>query len=176
MYAITKQARTAGSPARRSRFFAVSFVMLVGFVVWELRHPEPLMRIGILRIKTVTGANAAGFIMGTAMFAMFLMLTLYMQQVLGYSAMGDAERTWPWPCSGCSAAVSAAEAGRAVPSGTDEARPARVGRAFVFQVLVRTRSFAPSRPSCSALATSTPAQPSSRKARRSEASRTPPAA
>ena len=45
------------------------------------------MRIGILRIKTVSGANAAGFIMGTAMFAMFLMLTLYMQQVLGYSAM-----------------------------------------------------------------------------------------
>ena len=72
------------------------------------------------------------------------------------------------PCSGCSAAASAAEARRAVPSGTDEARPTRVGRAFVFQVLVRTRSFAPSRPSCSALATSTPAQPSSRTARRSE--------
>jgi MFS family permease len=35
----------------------------------------------------VAGANVAGFIMGTAMFAMFLMLTLYMQQVLGYSAM-----------------------------------------------------------------------------------------
>jgi MFS family permease len=35
----------------------------------------------------VTGANVAGFILGTAMFSMFLMLTLYMQQVLGYSAM-----------------------------------------------------------------------------------------
>jgi MFS family permease len=35
----------------------------------------------------VAGANVAGFIMGTAMFSMFLMLTLYMQQVLGYSAM-----------------------------------------------------------------------------------------
>ena len=35
----------------------------------------------------MSGANVAGFIMGTAMFAMFLMLTLYMQQVLGYSAM-----------------------------------------------------------------------------------------
>jgi MFS family permease len=45
------------------------------------------MRLGILRIKTVSGANVAGFIMGTALFAMFLMLTLYMQQVLGYSAM-----------------------------------------------------------------------------------------
>jgi MFS family permease len=45
------------------------------------------MRFGLLQIRTVSGANVAGFIMGTAMFAMFLMLTLYMQQVLGYSAM-----------------------------------------------------------------------------------------
>ena len=61
--------------------------MLVGFVVWEARHPEPLMRLGIFRTRTVTGANVAGFILGTALFSMFLMLTLYMQQVLGYSAM-----------------------------------------------------------------------------------------
>ena len=68
-------------------FFAASLALLAGFVVWELRHPEPLMRFGILRTKTVTGANVPGFILGTAMFSMFLMLTLYMQQVLGYSAM-----------------------------------------------------------------------------------------
>jgi MFS family permease len=45
------------------------------------------MRFGILKTKTVLGANVAGFILGTALFSMFLMLTLYMQQVLGYSAM-----------------------------------------------------------------------------------------
>jgi MFS family permease len=45
------------------------------------------MRFGILQIRTVSGANVAGLILGTALFAMFLMLTLYMQQVLGYSAM-----------------------------------------------------------------------------------------
>jgi MFS family permease len=45
------------------------------------------MRFGIFQTRTVSGANVAGFIMGTALFAMFLMLTLYMQQVLGYSAM-----------------------------------------------------------------------------------------
>src|SRR4029079_12432358 len=44
-------------------------------------------RFGLLRTKTVAGANVAGFIMGTALFAMFLMLTLYMQQVLGYSPL-----------------------------------------------------------------------------------------
>ena len=50
-------------------------------------HEDPLMSFSIFKIKTVAGANIAGFILGTALFSMFLMLTLYMQQVLGYSAM-----------------------------------------------------------------------------------------
>jgi len=87
VYAIT-QAGTKGWVAGETiAFFVASLALLAGFIVWELRHPEPLMRLGILRTKTVTGANVAGFILGTALFAMFLMLTLYMQQVLGYSAM-----------------------------------------------------------------------------------------
>jgi predicted MFS family arabinose efflux permease len=67
--------------------FVASAALLLGFVAQEQRAAEPLMRFGLLQIRTVSGANVAGFIMGTAMFAMFLMLTLYMQQVLGYSAM-----------------------------------------------------------------------------------------
>jgi EmrB/QacA subfamily drug resistance transporter len=87
VYAITQAGQHGWLAGRTLSFFAVSLVLLVGFVGWELRHPEPLMRFGILRTKTIAGANVAGFIMGSAMFAMFLMLTLYMQQVLGYSAM-----------------------------------------------------------------------------------------
>src|SRR6266536_110449 len=87
VYAITQAGRDGWLAGQTLGFFAASLVLLVGFVAWELRHPEPLMRLGILRIKTVSGANVAGLIMGTALFAMFLMLTLYMQQVLGYSAM-----------------------------------------------------------------------------------------
>ncbi|TML04904.1 MAG: DHA2 family efflux MFS transporter permease subunit, partial [Actinobacteria bacterium] len=87
VYAITRAGQHGWLAGKTLSFFAVSLVLLVGFVGWELRHPEPLMRFGILRTKTIAGANVAGFIMGTAMFAMFLMLTLYMQQVLGYSAM-----------------------------------------------------------------------------------------
>src|SRR5258708_36486347 len=64
-----------------------SLVLLVGFVLWERRHAEPLMRFAILRTKTVAGANVGGLILGTATFSLFLMLTLYMQQVLGYSPM-----------------------------------------------------------------------------------------
>ena len=87
VYAITQAGQEGWLAGRTLGFFAAALVLLAGFVAWELRHPEPLMRLGILRIRTVSGANVAGFIMGTAMFSMFLMLTLYMQQVLGYSAM-----------------------------------------------------------------------------------------
>jgi len=87
VYAITQAGQDGWLAGRTLGFFAASILLLVSFVVWELRHSEPLMRLGILRIRTVSGANVAGFIMGTALFAMFLMLTLYMQQVLGYSAM-----------------------------------------------------------------------------------------
>jgi EmrB/QacA subfamily drug resistance transporter len=87
VYAITQAGNNGWTSAKTLSFFAAAAVLLVGFVVWELRHSEPLMRLGILRIKTVSGANAAGFILGTATFSLFLMLTLYMQDVLGYGPM-----------------------------------------------------------------------------------------
>jgi MFS family permease len=43
--------------------------------------------MSIFRVKTVLGANITGFILGTILFAMFLLLTLYMQQVLGMSPL-----------------------------------------------------------------------------------------
>jgi len=87
VYAITQAGQDGWLAGRTIGFFVASVVLLAGFIAWEQRHPEPLMRLGILRIRTVSGANVAGFILGTATFSMFLMLTLYMQQVLGYSAM-----------------------------------------------------------------------------------------
>ena len=87
VYAITQAGQHGWLAGQTLGFFAASLIMLAAFVGWELRHPEPLMRLGIFQIRTVSGANVAGFILGTALFAMFLELTLYMQQVLGYSAM-----------------------------------------------------------------------------------------
>ena len=87
VYAITQAGQQGWLAGETIAFFATAVALLVGFIAWELRHSEPLMRFGIFGIRTVSGANVAGFIMGTAMFSMFLMLTLYMQQVLGYSAM-----------------------------------------------------------------------------------------
>jgi EmrB/QacA subfamily drug resistance transporter len=87
VYAITQAGQEGWLAGRTLSVFAAALVLLVGFLAWERRHSEPLMRFGIFQIRTVSGANVAGFIMGTAMFSMFLMLTLYMQQVLSYSAM-----------------------------------------------------------------------------------------
>ena len=67
--------------------FAGVAALLVGFVVWELRTKDPLMPFSIFRLQTLAAANVAGFTLGTVLFAMFLMLTLYMQQVLGYSPL-----------------------------------------------------------------------------------------
>src|SRR2546423_144296 len=85
--AITEAGRYGWTSGRTLGVFAASLVLLVGFVLWERRHAEPLMRFGILRTKTLAGANVGGVILGTATFSMFLMLTLYMQQGLGYSPM-----------------------------------------------------------------------------------------
>jgi EmrB/QacA subfamily drug resistance transporter len=87
VYAITQGGTNGWTSAKTLSFFAAAVALLVGFVAWEVRHSEPLMRLGILRIKTVSGANVAGFILGTATFSVFLMLTLYMQDVLGYGPM-----------------------------------------------------------------------------------------
>ena len=87
VYTITQAGQKGWLAGETIGVFAASLVLLGAFVAWELRHDEPLMRFGILQTRTVSGANVAGFILGTALFSMFLMLTLYMQQVLGYSAM-----------------------------------------------------------------------------------------
>jgi predicted MFS family arabinose efflux permease len=67
--------------------FVAAIALLGAFALWEQRQKDPLVPFSIFRLQTLTAANVAGFIMGTAMFSMFLMLTLYMQQVLGYSPL-----------------------------------------------------------------------------------------
>src|SRR5437763_656807 len=85
VYAITQSGTYGWGSGRTIGVIAASVALLAAFGWWERRHAEPLMRFGILRTKTVAGANVGGLILGTATFSLFLILTLYMQQVLGYS-------------------------------------------------------------------------------------------
>ena len=87
VYAIT-QARSYGwGSVETIGLFAAAGVLLAAFAVWEARAKEPLMPFSIFRIRTVAAANISGLILGTVTFSMFLMLTLYMQQVLTYSPL-----------------------------------------------------------------------------------------
>ena len=61
--------------------------MLGRFRALGATSARPTRSLLDLPIADATAANVAGFIMGTAMFSMFLMLTLYMQQVLGLSPL-----------------------------------------------------------------------------------------
>ncbi|HET8652835.1 MAG TPA: MFS transporter, partial [Gaiellaceae bacterium] len=87
VYAITQANDLGWGSAETVGLFSAAGVLLAGFVGWELRAKEPLVPFSIFRVKTLTAANIAGLILGTVTFSMFLMLTLYMQQVLGYSPM-----------------------------------------------------------------------------------------
>jgi EmrB/QacA subfamily drug resistance transporter len=85
--AITQGRSWEWGSARTIGVLAASAVLLAAFALWEQRQRDPLMPFSIFRLQTLTAANVAGLIMGTVLFSMFLMLTLYMQQVLGYSPL-----------------------------------------------------------------------------------------
>jgi EmrB/QacA subfamily drug resistance transporter len=87
VYAITQANSYGWGSAETIGFFAAGVALLAGFIGWETRAHDPLMPLGIFRLRTLAGANVAGFVLGTSLFGMFLMLTLYMQQVLGYSPL-----------------------------------------------------------------------------------------
>jgi EmrB/QacA subfamily drug resistance transporter len=87
VYVITQANEFGWSSIETIGLFVAAGVLLVAFVAWEARTKEPLMPFSIFRIRTVSAANIAGLILGTVTFSMFLMLTLYMQQVLTYSPM-----------------------------------------------------------------------------------------
>jgi EmrB/QacA subfamily drug resistance transporter len=64
---------------------ALSAALFAAFIAIELRSKAPLVPFRIFRLRTLTGANAVGLLLGGSLFAMFFFITLYMQQVLGYS-------------------------------------------------------------------------------------------
>src|SRR4030095_7069836 len=66
---------------------AASVALIAIFVAIELRSKAPLVPFRIFRLRTLTGANVVGLLLGASLFSMFFFISLYMQQVLGYSAI-----------------------------------------------------------------------------------------
>ena len=87
VYAVSKAPDAGWSSARTIGLLIASGVLLLAFIAIERRNPSPLVPFRIFRVKTVTGANVTGALLGAVVFANFFLLTLYVQQVLGYSAL-----------------------------------------------------------------------------------------
>ena len=60
-------------------------MLLIAFVVIELRQRDPLMPFSIFRLRTLRGANIVGLLIGMSLFSMFFFISLYLQEVLRYS-------------------------------------------------------------------------------------------
>jgi EmrB/QacA subfamily drug resistance transporter len=66
---------------------AASAVLLAVFGLIERRSSAPLVPFRIFRLSALLGANVAGVVFGAAVYGMFFVITLYLQQVLGYSPL-----------------------------------------------------------------------------------------
>jgi EmrB/QacA subfamily drug resistance transporter len=87
VYAIV-DAQTAGwGSAKTLGFFGLAAVLLISFVVIELRAKSPLVRLSIFRIRSLLTANVAMFLAASGIFAMFFFNTLYLQRVLDYGPL-----------------------------------------------------------------------------------------
>lgn len=75
--------------------FAGSAALLAAFVLVERRVAEPMLPLGLFKLRSFTGVQLAAFAVSCSMFAMFLYLTLYLQNYLGYSPLEAGLRYLP---------------------------------------------------------------------------------
>jgi EmrB/QacA subfamily drug resistance transporter len=87
VYAVVDATASGWGSTKTLGLIALSLVLFAAFVAIELRARKPLVPFSIFRIRTLTGANVVGLLVGASLFSMFFFISLYMQQVLGYSAI-----------------------------------------------------------------------------------------
>jgi MFS family permease len=87
VYATTRAATDGWGAPTTLALMATAVGLVLAFIVIELRSPSPLLPLRIFRLRTLTGANAAMAIVGAVAFSEFFLLTLYLQDVLHYSAV-----------------------------------------------------------------------------------------
>jgi EmrB/QacA subfamily drug resistance transporter len=85
--AISQAPQYGWGATRTVALLAASAALLAAFLVIENRMESPLLPLSIFRLRTLAGANVAGLLLGGSFFAFVFVGTLYMQQVLHYSAL-----------------------------------------------------------------------------------------
>jgi EmrB/QacA subfamily drug resistance transporter len=87
VYGMTRATQHGwGTPASIG-LLAASGVLIASFFLIESRSKAPLLPLRILRLRTLAGSNLSALVTTGAVFSMFFLLTLYMQEVLHYSAL-----------------------------------------------------------------------------------------
>jgi EmrB/QacA subfamily drug resistance transporter len=87
VYAISKAPQDGWGSGRTIGFLIAAAVLFAAFVAIERRSSAPMVPFRIFRVTTVLGANVCGLFLGAVVFSNFFLLTLYVQQVLHYSAL-----------------------------------------------------------------------------------------
>jgi EmrB/QacA subfamily drug resistance transporter len=87
VYALVEAPDVGWGDAQTILLLASSAALLSAFALIESRHRAPLVPLRFLRSRTLVGANAVMLLNGTLAVGMPFVLTLYAQQVLGYSAV-----------------------------------------------------------------------------------------
>jgi EmrB/QacA subfamily drug resistance transporter len=87
VYAVVEAPGAGWGDVRTILPLAGSAVLVAAFALIESRHPAPLVPLRIFRSRTLAGADALTILIGTVAVGMPFVLTLYAQQVLGYSAL-----------------------------------------------------------------------------------------
>jgi EmrB/QacA subfamily drug resistance transporter len=87
VYATVDAVNVGWGSARTLGELAGALVLLAVFLAIETRQRAPLMPFAIFRLRTLRGANVVALLIGMSLFSMFFFISLYMQQVLHYSAL-----------------------------------------------------------------------------------------
>jgi len=87
VYALVEAPDAGWGSAQTLGLVGGALALLAAFVAIELRSAAPLVPFRIFRLRTLTGANIVGLLTGASLFSMFFFISLYMQNVLGYSAI-----------------------------------------------------------------------------------------
>src|SRR3954464_1611776 len=87
VYGMTRAAQHGWATASTALLLGAAVALIGSFVVIELRSKAPLLPMRMFRLRTLAASNATALLVSAALFSQFFLLTLYMQQVLHYSAM-----------------------------------------------------------------------------------------
>ncbi|HSX22735.1 MAG TPA: MFS transporter [Gaiellaceae bacterium] len=87
VYALTHASQHGWVTSETVGLLAASVALITAFIGIEMRSPAPLLPLRIFKLRTLSGSNLAALFSGAAVFSQFFLLTLYMQQVLHYSAL-----------------------------------------------------------------------------------------